>query len=86
MLEKMMQYGYPPSVNKFRPEQIAHASTWDRVQDDKKAVAAMHRISILPSNMSTIAEVNPLDTGDELITWRTIPRAYGPVVPAGKMV
>lgn len=82
MLEKMMAYGYPPSVNKFRPEQIAQISTWDGIEDANKGTASMTRITVVPDGYSTITYVNPLDTGDQLMTWRAAPHSFAPLIPA----
>ena len=82
MMDKMMAYGYPPSINKFRPEQIAHISTWDGIEDANKGVAAMSRITVVPDGYSTITYVNPLDPGSETDSWRAVPHSFAPLVPA----
>lgn len=85
MMEKMMAYGYPPSVNKFRPEQIMQANNWDRVENGTETKVYMHQIHIVPDGATTCTYVNPLDSGDEFESYRAIPHSYGPVIPARKM-
>ena len=65
MMEKMMNIGRPPSVGKFRPEQIAQQSTWTVVAPKDRQNVAMHLIRIVPSNGSTLTYVNPVDPGDQ---------------------
>ena len=78
--EPMMMIGYPPSVNKFRPEQIAQMSTWTTVPDADTKLASIHVIHAVPDNASTCTYVNPLDPGGMEAEWRIPPdRSYGPV-------
>ena len=65
MMEKMMSIGYPPSVRRFRPEQIAQQSTWTRVPEGKRVSMSMHIIHVVPANASTLTYVNPVDPGDQ---------------------
>jgi hypothetical protein len=65
MMEKMFAIGQQPSVNKFRPDQIAQQSTWTRIPEAQRTVASMRIIHIVPSNGSTVTYVNPIDPGDQ---------------------
>ena len=57
--------GWPATVGKFRPEQIANMETWGRVRDPEATLAAVHTIHMVPTNRSTTTYVNPLDPGDD---------------------
>jgi hypothetical protein len=81
-MEKMMNIGYPPSINKFRPEQIAQQSTWTKVPEEKRVETSVHVIHIVPSNASTITYVNPLDPGDQ--EYRDPPRVWDKVRPTSR--
>lgn len=52
---------YPQVAGKFKPEQIAHMSTWAKVPDSQVVAAAMTNISCIPKGASTETFVNPLD-------------------------
>lgn len=60
-MERLANIGYPPSVGKLRPAQIAQRSTWQAVPDTQAAAAAMHVIHIRPLGASTETIVNPMD-------------------------
>lgn len=64
-MERMMQIGYPPSVGKRRPEQIAQQKTWTVVPENQRVEMSMHVVHVVPANGSTCTYVNPLDPGDE---------------------
>lgn len=81
MMERMMGVGYPGTVGKFRPEQIAQMSTWTVVPEQDRVQASMHQKHIVPSNASTVTYVNPLDPGDGL--WYDKPSDWGAVHRAG---
>lgn len=81
MMERMRNVGMQGMVGRFRPEQIAHQSTWARVPDSDTTFAAMHMIHVIPSNGSTETRVNPLDPGDGF--YLDIPSTPVRVVPAG---
>lgn len=80
MMERMFGIGYPPSVGKFRPEQIAQQRTWNVVPDNQRSQASMHVRHIVPANGSTITYVNPLDSTesgfyDKPSDWGAVHRA-----------
>lgn len=63
-MERICATNYPTVTGKYRPEQIAHMSTWEGIPDSLRSIAAVNRIRVLPKNGSTETLVNPLDTGD----------------------
>lgn len=85
---------YPPSVGKFRDEQIATRRTWSRVPDAQTAAAAMHVIHVIPAGASTVTHLNPLDpgtvadagldNGDAGLGWLERPADPGRLLPAGR--
>lgn len=50
-------------VRRFRPEQIAQRSSWNRLADLPTNFAAFVTVSVRPVGSSTITELNPLDPG-----------------------
>jgi len=76
--ERMLPFGYPPSINKFRPDQMATINTWTTVPDQDTEMAALHSIHIVQQGSTTVTEVNPLDPGDGGY-WLDKPHARGPV-------
>jgi hypothetical protein len=82
---------YPPSVGKFRHEQVAHRATWAAVPDRASTMAALHIIHVAPQGSSTVTNLNPLDPGtvssaddtnDTYLGWLQRPGAPGTVHPA----
>lgn len=86
---------YPPSVGKFRPEQIAHRATWSAVPDRATTAASMHVIRVRPESSTTVTQLNPLDPGtvapagdgdttdhDTYLGWLERPGSEAPVIPA----
>lgn len=65
MMERMPDIGYPPTINKFRPEQIAQQASWTVIPEARRVEASMHIIHSIPANGSTLTYVNPVDPGDE---------------------
>ena len=80
-MERMKTVGMQGMVGRFRPEQIAHQNTWDRVPDSDTTFASMHIIHVVPSNGSTETRVNPIDPGDGF--YLDVPYTIGRVIPAG---
>ena len=79
-MQRMMTIGYPPSVGRFRPEQIAQQNTWTVIPELDRVEASMHTIKVVPSNASTLTYVNPLDPGDDCYydkpkTWDRVSRS-----------
>ena len=83
MMEKMMQVGYPASVGRFKPEQIAQQATWTRVPEAQRVEMSMHVIHMVPANGSTLTYVNPVDPGDEC--HYHIPANSDRVLPTGRI-
>lgn len=81
-MERMKSVGVPGLVGRFRPEQIAHQSTWTRIPDSDTTFASMHVIHMVAANGSTETRVNPVDAGDGF--YINIPASEGVVVPAGR--
>lgn len=81
-MERMKNVGYGGRIGKFRPEQIAHQSTWTKVPENERQVASYHVIHVVPSNGSTETIVNPTDPQDD--SYAIIPGANGTLVPAGR--
>jgi hypothetical protein len=82
MMEKMMSIGYPASVGRFRPEQIAQQKTWTKIPEEQRVNASLHVIHMIPSNGSTITHINPVDPGDE--AYYHIPASPDRVIGAGR--
>lgn len=80
-MERMMAFGMPPSVGKFRPEQIAQMSTWTVVPESERIASSMTTKHIVPANASTETTVNTLDVGDGMYLDK--PGARGTVHRAG---
>jgi hypothetical protein len=80
-MERMRNIGMPPSIGRFRPEQIAQQSTWTVVPENQRTSTSMHIKHIVPSNGSTTTYVNLLDNGYDY--YREMPGYYGTVHHAG---
>lgn len=77
------EMGWPATVGKHRPEQIANMETWGRVPDPEMTSAAINRIWMVPNNRSTTTYINPLDPGDEATTdWYDSEADEGRLIPA----
>jgi hypothetical protein len=75
--------GWPPSVGKYRPDQIANMQSWGQVPDSQMTMASLHSIHMVPNNRSTMTYMNPLDPGDQANTnWYEAPADMGRVIPA----
>lgn len=68
----------PGMVGRFRGEQIAHRSTWNRLPDLPTNFSAMSLIRVHPANGSTIVTVNPTDPGTTDAGDGTAPNEWGP--------
>ena len=53
----------PGHVGRFRTEQIAQRSTWNRLPDEPTNFSAMSIIRVHPIGGSTITTLNPTDPG-----------------------
>lgn len=85
ILERLETARWQPgqTVN-FRPEQIAHRSTWTAVPDAQTAVASMTRIHTIPFNTSTETFLNPMDPADALHYEVDYSETSGKVCAAGR--
>lgn len=55
---------WPAGVCNFRPEQIAHRSTWSRVPDQPRSpLGALNMVTMTGRGASTSTVLNPLDPG-----------------------
>ena len=53
----------PGAVGRFRPEQIADRSTWNRIPDAQTILSGMVLIAVRPVGGSTVVTLNPTDPG-----------------------
>lgn len=76
-VERLRNVSSQGQISKFREDQVAQASNWDGIPDEKDSMlAAAHIIHVVPKNGSTCTYVNALDNhGDD--SWVNPPGGFG---------
>lgn len=83
-MDRLSDVMYPPSVGKFRPDQIANRATWDSVPDAPAQAAQMHYLAMVRKAATTETFINPLDPGDTVADWSNPPADWGRLAPIGR--
>lgn len=75
-MERLSNVSSQGQISKFREDQVAQASNWDGIPDEKDSMlASAHVIHVVPRNSSTCTYVNALDNrGGE---WVNPPGGFG---------